>query len=211
MSCLRKFPIALLTPDELRVLRRLDTPGRVQDFVDALVPNRESEGATLQSVRETLRSRTAHCIEGALVAAAALWLNGMAPLVLDMQAENDSDHVIALFRERGRWGAISKSAHATLRWRDPLYVSPRELVMSYFHEYLNKKGNKTLVAYSRPFDLSRIDPTCWITGGRHVWDIGAILDDLPHLPIASPGALRNIRPHDAFTKRTLLRTDDRIA
>jgi hypothetical protein len=204
----KPFPSREISPKAYRELRSLSTPERIQDFVDRLAPNRELGGATLQGVEATLRSRKAHCIEAALVAAAALWANGEPPLLIDLRAKKDSDHVIAVFRRDGAWGAISKSAHATLRYRDAVYASPRELVMSYFHEYLNKEGEKTLRAYSRPFDLSRIDPRLWLSDDHELWNIGAMLDDLPHVSVSAPAALRRIRPADPFTFRTLLARED---
>ena len=116
------------------MLARLRTPIQIQDFVSALPVNFEPDGDTCLSVAGALRGRRAHCIEGAFIAACALWMNGEQPLLMDFQARGDDDHVIALFRQNGLWGAISKSNHIWLRWRDPVYRSPRELAMSYFHE-----------------------------------------------------------------------------
>ena len=143
-----------LTAEEGRVLRALTTPQHIQEFVVGLHANFEEEGDTLRSVRGVLRHRRAHCIEAAFVAACALWLQGEPPLIMDLTAKGDSDHVIAIFRRHGCWGAISKSNHVWLRWRDPVYRSLRELAMSYFHEYTNKH-RKTLRTYSRPVGLDR--------------------------------------------------------
>lgn len=203
-----RFPSKLFSRHELRVLRALRTPRQIQDFIDALTPNREPNGATLQSVRETLKSKKAHCIEGALVAAAALWLSGSRPLLVDLRARGDDDHVIAVFRHGPYWGAISKTSHVTLRYRDPVYRSVHELVMSYFHEYINSAGVKTLISYSRPYDISRVPPELWLNGGTECWDIGAKLDDLEHIPLASPRSLRHSRPVDPFTRRTMLIKED---
>src|SRR6185295_2527598 len=128
-----------LSRGELAVLQRLRTPEKAQEFVYELKQNFEPNGDTCNSIRVVLRTRRAHCIEGAMVAACALWLNGEPPLLLDMQAVHDFDHVIALFRRRGRWGAISKTNGIGLRWRDPIYANLRELSMSYFHEYYNDR------------------------------------------------------------------------
>ena len=138
-----------LTAPEGRILTSLRTPQRVQEYVSALPANFEQGGDSLRSVRGVLRHREAHCLEAAFVAACALWLQGEPPLVMDLTAtREDSDHVVTLFRRDGCWGAISKSNHAWLRWRDPVYRSLRELAMSYFHEYFNK-GRKTLRPNSR--------------------------------------------------------------
>ncbi|HEV3410188.1 MAG TPA: hypothetical protein VG095_07830, partial [Chthoniobacterales bacterium] len=125
-----------LSRQHATTLARLRTPQKIQDFVSELPTNFEPEGDTCLSVAEVLRQRRAHCIEGAFVAACALWMNGEPPLLMDFQATLDDDHVIALFKRGGCWGAISKSNHIWLRWRDPVYRTPRELAMSYFHEYV---------------------------------------------------------------------------
>ena len=138
-----------------RTLARLSTPKAIQDFLVDFPQNFEPEGDTARSVEQTLQHRRAHCIEGAMVAAFALWLQGHPPLLLDFSAHQDMDHVIAPFRVNGKWGAISKTNYVCLRWRDPVYRSVRELAMSYFHEYA-KGPRKTLRSYSRPFDLRTV-------------------------------------------------------
>ena len=146
-----------LTPAEFAVLQRLDTPEKIQAFVFGLGQNFELGGDTCRTVRGVLETRSAHCIEGAMLAACALWVHGEPPLLLDMRAVRDFDHVVALFRRHGRWGAISKTNGIGLRSRDPVYGSLRELAMSYFHEYANGRDHKTLREYSIPFDLRRMD------------------------------------------------------
>lgn len=147
-----------LTSAEFGVLRRLDSPRRIQDFVYGLNQNFEVGGETCLTVREVLRTRRAHCIEGAMLAACAFWVNGEPPLLLDMRAVHDFDHVVALYRRHGLWGAISKTNGIFLRSRDPVYRDLRELAMSYFHEYANRRNDKTLREYSVPYDLRRMDP-----------------------------------------------------
>ena len=181
------------------------TPQRVQEFVISLPANFERDGDTLRSVRGVLHHRRAHCIEAAFVAACALWLQGEPPLIMDLTAHGDSDHVVALFRRDGCWGAISKSNHVWLRWRDPVYRSPRELAMSYFHEYANDQ-RKTLRAYSRPFDLRRFAPDLWVTNAEDCWDVGAALDDARHYPLITPAQARRLAPRDA----TELRADNLV-
>lgn len=185
-----------LTAEEARLLRALSTPRRIQDFLFGLPANFEEDGATLLSVRGVLRQRRAHCIEAAFVAACALWLQGEPPLVIDMAARQDADHVIAVFRHDGCWGAISKSNHIWLRWRDPVYRTVRELVMSYFHEYV-AGPRKTLRSYSRPVDLSRFPPGMWITSEEDCWEVGAALTDVPHLPVLTAAQRRRLVPRDA--------------
>jgi hypothetical protein len=159
--------------------------------------NPEHEGDTCLSVREVLRQGHAHCIEGAFVAAAALWINGYPPLLVDMKAHGDDDHVLAVFRRGAFWGAISKSNHIWLRWRDPIYRSLRELMMSYFHEYV-KGERKTLRSYSRPFDMRKHDPALWITNPDSCWDVAADLDSLPHVRVITPAQVKKLLPRDKF-------------
>jgi hypothetical protein len=194
-----------LTVDEGRVLRALTTPQQVQEFVIGLHANFEENGDTLRSVRGVLHHRRAHCIEAAFVAACALWLNGEPPLIVDMTAKGDSDHVIAVFRRNGCWGAISKSNHVWLRWRDPVYRTLRELAMSYFHEYTNKQ-RKSLRTYSRAVDLRGFSTDMWVTNEDDCWDVGAALDDVRHYRLITPAQARRLMPRDA----TELRADDLV-
>ena len=201
------------TPDELglsaeegRLLGDLRTPQRIQEFVAGLRANFEQNGDTLRSVRGVLRHGEAHCIEAAFTAACALWLHGDPPLLMDLTAtSDDADHVVALFRRNGCWGAISKSNHAWLRWRDPVYRSLRELAMSYFHEYFNK-GRKTLRTYSASFDLRRFAPETWITGEESCWETGAALDDARHYRLIAPAQMRWLMAPDA----TVMRADNLV-
>jgi hypothetical protein len=186
---------------EFAVLRRLDSPRKIQAFLNGLKQNFEPDGETCRSVREVLRTRRAHCIEGAMLAACALWVHGEPPLLLDLRAERDYDHVIALFRRHGCWGAISKTNGIGLRWRDPVYRTLRELSMSYFHEYCNRGHFKTLREYSVPFDLRRIDPAVWVTNGRHAWDVAEALDALRHYRLLGRPQAREVTRRDPFERR----------
>ena len=142
----------ILTKEEHRVLSPLSSPSRVQDYLDGLPINFEYAHETLMSPRLVMQKKTAHCFEGALFAALALAYHGRLPYLMDFQTvQNDEDHVIALFEERGKWGAISKTNHAPLRYRDPIYKTPYELGMSYFHEYFLWDGKKSLKKFSKPF------------------------------------------------------------
>jgi hypothetical protein len=194
-------------------LARLDTPERLQDFATALPVNFEPEGDTCFSVAETLRRNRAHCIEAAFVAACALWMRGERPLLLDFQAVGDDDHVAALFRRGSCWGAISKSNHVALRWRDPIYKTLRELGLSYFHEYAHK-GRKGLRRVSRPYDLRRHDPRTWVTGREPCWDVAEALDESPHISLVSPAQAGRLRRRDAFERVAddlVERRDPRVA
>lgn len=192
-----------LTAKDMAVLKRLSTPQKIQDFLDALPQNFEENGETLMSPRRVLREHKAHCIEGALLAGTALWIHGEKPLLLDLKTtKHDFDHVLALYRYGNHWGAISKTNHAVLRFRDPIYRTIRELVLSYFHEYfLIKNGKKTLRSYSRPFSLARFG-TQWITAEDDLWEIGAELDDIPHLPIMPDGHEKILRPATTLERTT---------
>lgn len=181
-------------------LARLKTPGRIQDYINAIPINFEYHGDSCLSVIEVLRQQRAHCIEGAFVAACALWLHGQPPLLMDLKAEGDYDHVVALFRHGRFWGAVSKSNHVWLRWRDPIYRNLRELALSYFHEYVSRRS-KTLWSYSIPFDLRRFDTDMWVTGKEHCWDVALALDSTRHYPLITRAQAKNLRHRDPIEIR----------
>ena len=190
-----------LTKSELAVFKKLSTPIKIQDFVDSIPYNLEKTGETYLSPRQVLLQNRAHCIEGALVAATALWLNGEKALVLDLKAEGDDDHVIALYKRNGYWGAISKANHALLRFRDPVYKTIRELVLSYFHEYRNAKNHKkTLRGYSDPFSLKSLGSK-WITSEEYLFDLAQAIDDAPHHTLFPKKNLKLIRKIGEIEKR----------
>ena len=192
---------ALLTPAERRVLARLNTPQKIQTFLDKLPANYCLDGDTAMSPRGVLRARTAHCAEGAVFAVAALSFHSRKSWLVDMRAlPSDQDHIVTLFRERGLWGAISKTNHPILRWRDPIYRSPRELIMSYAHEYCLAGGKKSLLEYSRPFALTRYTPGRWLTPEEDLDWLMLALDEVPHLPIAPKAALRQRRRLSAIER-----------
>lgn len=173
----------ILTSAENAVFKKLMTPQRIQDYLDTLPVNFEMTGETYQSPRRILQTKTAHCFEGAVFAAAALAYHGERPLLLDFQTlPIDDDHVVAPFKQNGYWGAISKTNHSIVRYRDPVYKTIRELAVSYFHEYLLWNGRKSLVAYSTPFDLSKYPPEKWLTAGEDLDDIALALDKSRHFP-----------------------------
>ena len=190
-----------LTRAEFAVLRRLDSPQKIQAFLFGLKQNFEPDGDTCGTVREVLRARSADCIEGAMLGAAALWVHGEPPLVLDLRAVRDYDHVVALFRRHGRWGAISKTNGIGLRWRDPVYRTLRELAMSYFHEYTIRREHKPLREFSVPFDLRRVDPKVWVGGNGDVWHVAETLDELRHFPLVSGHHLKAVTRRDPFERK----------
>lgn len=169
-----------LAPADLRTLRSLNTPARIQKFIDAL---HYQYADTAWSPHRVLRERKGHCMEGALLAAAALRVNGYPPLLMDLEAVRDDDHVVAVFRERGLWGGIAKSNFAGLRFRAPIYRTPRELALSYFDQYYNLRGERTLRSYSRPVNLSRLDSQHWMTSDEDVWCVPELLIATRHYPL----------------------------
>jgi hypothetical protein len=191
-----------LSEREHSLLRRLDSPEKIQAYLNAVPINHEIGGETVLSVREVIRQRRAHCIEGAFLAACALWVNGERPLVMHLDChESDYPHVITLFRRHGAWGAISKTNGAPLRYRDPIYRTLRELVLSYFHEYSNRRGHKTLRSYSVPYDLRRMDPKQWVTNEKNCWDAHDRLADLRHYALLSRRQERLLAKRDKFERR----------
>ena len=191
-----------LTKSELKTLKKLSTPIKIQDFLDSLPVNWEKKGETYMSPRRALKAKKMHCFEGALVAAVALWLKGEKPLLLDFQNKGDEDHVVALYKRNGYWGAISKTNHSTLRYRDPVYKTLRELALSYFHEYWRQKdGKKTLVAFStEPFDLRKYG-TKWVTSEEDLFSMVDDIDNARHTQIIPKKNKKFLRRADKMEKR----------
>jgi hypothetical protein len=190
----RKALRALLTPAEHRVFARLNTPQKIQTFVEKLPPNFELKGDTAMSPRTMLKARTCHCSEAAFFAAAALAYHGRGAWLMDIVAlPSDKDHVVTLFQERGLWGAISKTNHAVLRWRDPIYRTPRELAMTFAHEYNLNGGKKSMLSFSRPFSLARYSPKRWVIAADDLDWLLYALELSPHVAVAPKHALRNRR------------------
>jgi hypothetical protein len=171
----------------MRKLRSLSSPAKIQSFLDNIPYHL---AGTAYSPRMVLAEKTAHCLEGAIFAAAALRVNGLPPLLLDFEAENDTDHVIAVFQEKGCWGAVAISNFAGLRYRAPVYRNLRELAMSYFDDYINLRRERTLRNYSQPVNLSRFDKLNWETREDDVWFIAEHLCDIPHTPLLAPAQAR---------------------
>lgn len=186
-----------LTLRERRTLGRLNTPYKVQRFLDDEIGyDKEPDGPRCRSPRLVLRDGIAHCMEGALLAAAALAHHGRPPLLVDLEAVHDTDHVLAVYRHRGLWGAVAKSNFAGLRFREPVYRTLRELVMSYFEHYYNLRGEKTLRAYSRPVNLRRFSRQHWTTAEEDVWFVPQHLCEIPHLDVLPNGAERTLSRMD---------------
>jgi hypothetical protein len=191
-----------LTEREYRVLARLDTPRRIAAYLDRLPANFEPDGPSCLAVRGVLRHRRALCIEGALLAACALWVHGEPPLVMDLHAEDvDYDHTLALYRRGGLWGALSKTNHVWLRHRDPVYRSLRELAMSYFHEYCDRRGRRTMRSWSRAFDLREFDPALWVANDGHCWKVEERLSAIRHYRLFPRTTDRLLSRRDRLERR----------
>jgi len=187
-------------PDKYRkdfaIFKKLDSPVKIQDFLEKIPINFEQDGETYHSPLTVLKNNTAHCMEGAMLAAACFWYNGGRPLLLDLKTtKNDDDHVVTLFRHNGYWGAVSKTNHAVLRYRDPVYKTVRELALSYFNEYFLDSGIKTMRSYSVPFSLLRYGND-WLVSIESLWDIPNELDDSRHFKIFPDGFSRHLRVAD---------------
>ncbi|MBI3521989.1 MAG: hypothetical protein HY071_02670 [Chloroflexi bacterium] len=174
------------------LLDRLRTPEKVQAYLDGLAYNLEPDGDTVRSPRRVMRDRTAHCAEGAIFAAAAFRHHGRPPLVIDLEAVRDDDHVIAPYKEAGLWGAVATSKFAGLRYRAPVYRTVRELVMSYFEDYYNWDGERTLRAYSRPLSLARFDGIGWTTAEDELWPVVEFLARARHTTLVPSSVARRL-------------------
>ena len=184
-----------LSEKELALLKKLDTPRKVQDFLETIPINFAPR--TCMSPRKVLRTRRAHCLEGAFLAALIFWIHREPPFLLDLvTADPDVDHVVALFRRRGKWGAVSKTNHAVLRYREPVYRTVRELALSYFHEYFLDNGKKTLRKFSDPFDIRKYAEPHWAVDEKNLWYLEGALDRSPHHAIFSSANARELRPAD---------------
>lgn len=187
-----------LRPSELRQLRALKTPAGVQKFLDDLPYNLSY---TAGSPKKVLGDRTASCLEGGIFGAAALRVLGFPPLIFDLEAEQDTDHVVAIFKLRGHWGAVAKSNFTGCRYREPVYRSLRELAMSYFNIYFNLRGERTLRRYSRPVNLARFDHLNWMSTEKPVWFIAEYLCEIPHISLLTPAMEKNLTRVDQRTMR----------
>ncbi|MHB0996150.1 MAG: hypothetical protein ACYC2I_07260 [Elusimicrobiales bacterium] len=186
--------------EALAVLRRLDSPRKVQDFLDYELAYNDSKPDTCYSPLETLRLGRAHCIEGAMLAAAAFLFHGRAPLLLDLRANpRDDDHVITPFTENGRWGAVAMSHFCGLRYREPVYASYAELARSYFEFYYNQAGEKTLREFSAPLDASSLKPE-WLTSAKNVFFVSRRLDAQKHFRMVGWRQERTLRRADSLLR-----------
>jgi len=194
------------TKEEQRFLKRFTDPWSVQEYLDSISYNPEYE---TRSPRWVIKKKSAHCFEGALTAAAILEYLGFPPLIVDMRAFNDDDHVIAVFREGRFWGAVAKSNFTSLRYREPVYRSLRELIMSYFDFFFNVKGEKTLRSYSKPFDLSFYASSYWETTDDDLDFIGDKIESIHHYPVVDDQMIKKLKiAGDLVIRAGLLGSDE---
>jgi len=189
------------TASELRALRALKTPAGIQRYLDNIPYHL---AGTAWSPQVVLREKTAHCLEGAAFAAVALRVLGFQPLIFDLEADNDTDHVVAIFKSRGHWGAIAKSNFTGCRYREPVYRTLRELALSYFNIYFNLRGERTLRRYSGPVNLARFDHLHWMTTEKNIWFIAEHLCEIPHRPLLKRGVEKDLTRVDARTMQSEL-------
>lgn len=166
-----------------QLFKKFKTPMDIQLFLNRLPYNPEY---ITKSPLRVIIEKTANCFEGALFAAAALRYFGYPPLIVDLMAHNDDDHVIAVYKKNRHWGAVAKSNFTTLRFREPAYRTIRELIMSYFDFYFNTIGDKSLRSYSRPVNLSKFDKHNWMTTDEDLEFIGDYLFKVKHIKILTP-------------------------
>lgn len=194
-----------LKKEDYVFLKKLNTPAKIQNYLDSLPINFEENGETYMSVTRALREKKVHCLEASLIAACALWIQGEKPTLMDFKTQGDDDHVVALFKVNGHWGAISKTNHAVLRYRDPIYRTQRELAISYFHEYTNmhKKGIKSLRSYSIPFNLLRYKNLQWINTEEDLHYIAEDIDEIRHIPLITKEMTKILRNASDFEQRII--------
>jgi hypothetical protein len=184
------------TKRELRLLRSLKTPSGIQRFIDELPYNLRFDA---RSPKRVLRDGTASCLDGGIFAAAALRVLGYPPLIFDLEADRDTDHVVAIFKHRGHWGAVAKSNFTGCRYREPVYRSLRELALSYFNIYFNLRFERTLRRYSLPVNLARFDKRDWMTTDKPIWFIAEYLCEIRHISLLPAGAEKRLTRVDPRT------------
>jgi hypothetical protein len=192
-SAVTRF-LASLDPPERDLLRGLDSPARIQELLDSIP---YSVDHFYRCPRRVLRDRVAHCFDGALMAAAALRCLGLPPLVVDLYAVRDDDHMLAVWQRDGCWGALAKSNFVGLRFREPIYQSLRELVMSYFEGFYNVEREKTLRGFTVPLDLSELDGLAWMESDDGLETVANHLDALDRTALLTAGMIAGLSPMDS--------------
>lgn len=183
-----------LNNQELKTMSKLNSPNKIQAFLDAIPYSSES---IYRCPLQVLRDRVANCFDGALFAAAALRQIGFPPLILDMIPDSrDDDHVLALYKQDGHWGAIAKSNFVGLRFREPIHRNLRELVLSYFDQYYNIKREKTLRGYTLPLNLKTFDKFDWMVSDKSMERIAQRLDEIRRFFLLTPKMIAGLSTVD---------------
>jgi hypothetical protein len=192
--------VSSLSPSHRRVVARLNSPAKIQSFLDRLTYN---SGNHVRCPRNVLRDGVAHCFEGAVFAAAMLRQLGQRPLIVNLFPEPglDDEHVIAVYRLNQGWGALAKSGYLGLRFREPVYRSLRELVMSYFEQYFNLTRQKSLRSYARPLNLAGLDRYDWLIRDEAMEIIHARLDSLQPIPLLTSPMIETLCSVDIESHR----------
>jgi len=184
------------TKAELGVIGKLDSPYAIQNLLDTIA---YSCDPIYRSPRSVLRDGVAHCFDGALFGAAMLSRIGLPPLLVDLRAWRDDDHILAVYRRDGHWGAVAKSNFVGLRSREPIYRSLRELALTYFESYYNLEGAKALREYSVPLELSKLDHLNWRFSDDRLEEIAVRLDKIRHFQLMTRRMVEQLVPIDRRT------------
>ena len=196
MISLRTF-LGALSPDERKLVRSLSSPVKIQNFLDTLAYSTES---TYRAPLTVLRDRIAHCYDGAVFAAAALAWNDHPPLIVNLFPNSrDDEHLVAIFRRHGCWGAVGQSNFVGLRYREPIHRTVRELMISYFEQYYNVAGEKTLRSYTKQLDLQRFDRSRWMTDAKAMDIIADHLESMPKVRLLTPAMARTLAKVDPLS------------
>ncbi len=190
-----------LTTSEERIFKSLSTPSKIQDYLNGLGKRTDNKEPIVRSPRIVMKKKNATCMEGALFALAVCMYHRRPAFLLDLQVGSrtgDVDHVVTVFKENGHYGALSKTSHAVLRYRDPIYKTVRELALSYFHEYFDDNGKKNLRAYSKEFSVEKIAGKDWVTSNDDLYEIACALDEAPHISLIPKGYEKKLRRADAI-------------
>lgn len=193
-----KDNLAIWNLQEQQFFRQLNSPFLIQTYLDNLP---YSDDSFYRSPRRVMQDGKAHCFDGALFAACALQFIGHRPLIVDIFADNDDDHLLAIYKVRNYWGAVAKSNFVGLRFREPGYRNLRELVLSYFESYYNLEKEKTMRGYTVPLDLSRFYHLQWMTSDQNLEQISDALDRIRHINILTPAMIKELNPVDERSYR----------
>ena len=190
----------ILTKNEIKIFDMYSNPSKIQDYINSIPMRHDDDEPIVRSPREAIIKNETSCIEGALLAYALLAYHGYETYLLDLKVDVknniDCDHVVALFVIDGHFGAISKTSHGVLRFREPIYRSVREIAMTYFHEYFLDDGKKNLRSFSDKFPLFKKHGIKWVTNNNDLYEIACELDTFPHQKILTPKMTRNLRKAD---------------